>query len=47
MESVTAPGAAQAPPPAPSYRRSHLDQLESEAVYGRPRCWTATPCATG
>ena len=34
MQSVpTAPGTAQAAPPTPSYRKSHLDQLESEAVF--------------
>jgi sulfate adenylyltransferase subunit 2 len=35
MDSVlTVPGAAAQSPPAPtSYRRSHLDQLESEAIY--------------
>jgi len=34
MESVlTVPAAAQGAPPSPSYRRSHLDQLESEAVF--------------
>jgi len=31
--ALASPAALQALPPGPSYRRTHLDQLESEAVY--------------